>query len=152
LSLPSQREQLLWRVASLTALGTLVGCFVVTETTFRIWPYLQYSLAARKGPDVAATDQSRSMIPFGRRKDGSRTSEGLRPRPRTIWDWMRNNTTSQTPRLSLPLPTALLQLLCFTHLLARLYIVVEDFAAMRSLPLSCYKTTVWQQFIPHLGQ
>ncbi|KAJ5055097.1 hypothetical protein J3E74DRAFT_281871 [Bipolaris maydis] len=153
LRLPSQREQLLWRVASLTALGTLVGCFAVTEITFRIWPYLRYSLATRKHSNVAETDWSPSTIPFGRRKYRSRTSKGLRPRPRTILDWIRNNTTSQNPRLSLPLLTAvLLQLLCFTHLLARLVIFIEDFAAMRSLPLSCYKTTMWQQFIPHLGQ
>ena len=37
-----------------------------------------------------------------------------------------------------------------TFVLARLYLVVEAFISLRSLPIAAYQTPVWTQWIPHL--
>lgn len=39
-------------------------------------------------------------------------------------------------------------LLCF---LPRLYLVVEAFISVRSLPVGAYETVDWVEFLPHIG-
>lgn len=81
-----------------------------------------------------------------------RPSNALRPRPRKIWDWMRNNSVGQDPQVGIQLKAVLpIYVLVLVYVMARVYIIVEDILGLRSLPLSCYKTPDWQQFIPHLG-
>lgn len=41
--------------------------------------------------------------------------------------------------------------LIFLHLFGRLYLVVEAFISVRSLPLAAYETVNWVGFLPHFG-
>jgi hypothetical protein len=55
------------------------------------------------------------------------------------------------PELEIPLTLLIpITLLCATYCIARVYIIAEDFAGLRSMPASAFETVSWSDYIPHL--
>ncbi|KAF2801918.1 uncharacterized protein BDZ99DRAFT_469220 [Mytilinidion resinicola] len=156
MSLPTHTEQLLWRVAGLLCLGTLFVGEIITEMAFTVWPYVRarwlQSCEEGKSKFNPTIAHEHEVSPDERNSRYSRPSNPPRPRPRTIWNWIRNNSVGQDKQVSMQLRVLLpMYVIGLLYITARVFIIVEDILELRSLPLSCYKTPDWQQFIPHLG-
>lgn len=155
---PTKTEQLLWRV-SCTLIATI---FVVgdlsTVWVFNCWPFIK-----RKWPWIWNNGKSEpSTNSPGSHRGGSvpqstvpmQPSVGKRTRgqPRTVWDRIRNNSVSQDHEYTVPLRIILpIWFLGCLYMTARIYILIEDFLELRSLPLSAYKTVEWGQFLFHFS-
>lgn len=64
---------------------------------------------------------------------------------------IRNNSVAKDPELELPSIVIVLIDLCgVAYFVGRLYIWVEDFVELRSLPPSAYQTVDWSWAIPHI--
>jgi hypothetical protein len=152
INFPTQGEQVLWRVATAIHFACLVAGEVVTEIAFNIWPYLcerrSRRISANEAGDGHASQTSSSSYAVTPTLQNT-----TRPRPRTVWDWMRNNSEAQDPRARLPLKAALpCYFIGFFYIIVRMIILVEDFVELRSLPASCFDIPKWQQFVPHIGR
>jgi hypothetical protein len=135
-SFPTHVEKLLWRIASLY----LIAYGVLGEVFMGLWDLGGFDM-----------EQYRSALP---RPLGQVNQKKKRP----MLDWInhfadkvRNLSADKDPELAVPLrmwcfPTLLCALYCF----ARMYILVEDFIGLRSLPADAYTTVQWSQYIPHL--
>ena len=73
------------------------------------------------------------------------------PKVKAIAAKVRNNTLDQDPALTVPLKALLPATLTgIIYVLARVYIIVEDFAGLRALPPSAFNTVDWTKVIPHI--
>jgi hypothetical protein len=156
-SFPTTTEQLLWRAASLTCLISLLAGELVTEIFFHVLPYWKRnSMMIRKIFQSPGTGfpgnheiQDLSQAVVAARANGTEVIQPSRSQPKTLWAWLRNPTASQDPELFLPLKIVLLLIfLVSSYIFARLFILIEDFIELRSLPSSAYKTVEWADFIP----
>lgn len=156
-SFPTRAEQILWRIATVGNLGSLVGGELLTDWIFFIWPFIKKRWGSTcEGP---GTQDQESLNYPGRQQrspgqqespDAHKTRIGPCPK-RTLWDKIRNNSPSNDPHLTLPLK-AILPVWVFVviYLVSRAYIVVEDFIELRSLPLSAFKNVEWSGLFPHV--
>lgn len=138
---PTITERLLWRVASVMGLSAIVGCWIADTTVFRIIPAIRAKNAKSKKPRNPETGiQPRR---FGAKYVPSKA--------RAIAAKIRNNSPDQDPALTIPLraliPTTFTAII---YLLARAYILIEDFAGLRALPPSAFDTVDWTKILPHL--
>ncbi|KAL9106809.1 MAG: hypothetical protein Q9227_008231 [Pyrenula ochraceoflavens] len=155
LDLPTRTELLLWRIASAIQLGTIVSAwFTMPLQIHDVPPSLQKLFAfARKerqrhswmghhhNADRAAEEGARWY------KKASIVAEmkGRAERARTL--------ISDDPnwRASLRL-LVLYELTVVVYMVARMYIVVEDFVSLRAMPKSAFETVNWQAYWPHISR
>lgn len=156
-SFPTQAERLLWRISSVTYVVTMAGGELVTRWAFEWWPYLRDWWAGKLGRRMPAKSGSRQSGETETEtekpeKERQKNSRRRRRQPQNVWELLRNTSPGQDPRLAAPLKAILpMHILVLAYLLARAYILVEDFLELRSLPASAYQTVEWGQVIPHFG-
>ena len=140
--LPTPTEKLLWRISSM-ALLVAITIVIFVESMFRLLPYLNRNTI-------------RTSTIVWRTRSASHSARWLITArvPRfagKVTRYMRNNTPqrdkSKTIRLRALLPVSLCGLV---YTWARIYMLTEDFVALRALPRSAYQTVNWSQFIPHV--
>jgi len=69
----------------------------------------------------------------------------------TVAAKLRNNSPDNDPDLDVPLALLIpVTVISAFYCLLRLYVVVEDLIAFRSLPSDTYVTVDWSSYIPHL--
>lgn len=156
---PSRGELILWRVAIVGNVASLLGGQILTECVFNIWPSFQARWhSKRKGPDVEdkeplnqyRSEEARSKQQWQEPRNGEET-ETARCSKRTIWDMIRNNSPSNHPDLTLPLKAILpVWIFAIVYLASRAFIIAEDFIELRSLPLSAFKNVQWPRWFPHV--
>lgn len=152
-------ERFLWRLSSVVCLVALLAGEVVTDCVFYSWPYWKGKWACTKGRE-ARENLDTSSVAYESQQFPQLISplhvnraKGVQRRPpSTLWAWLRNPLAAQDPKLVAPLK-AFLPMTFFTsvYIIARLFIPVEDFIELRSLPLSAYKKIGWTQIIPNFG-
>ena len=126
-------ERLLWRISTTTILGVVVAYLFVESYTFWLLPVLPSKLQAFL---------SSSSKPVSR-KASSRLQMFLA--------WMRNSSPTRDEQLYIPLKASLpITLAGIVYLVARSYILIECFLAVRKLPSDAYKTVEWSAFLPHV--
>jgi hypothetical protein len=141
-SFPTKVEQMLWRVASLTALSTAFTIIFSMHFFFSWCPALQ--------------EKIKSAIPHGNAGEAPGTNQGAhqayhgqRGMIKRFLDYLRNNSLTQDPALTAPLGAILVTWFCGVFYCAsRLYILVADCMELRSLPSNAYRTVDWSQYWP----
>jgi hypothetical protein len=124
---PSQVEQILWRVSSLILFG-VTGAFWVLET-MASWK----RLGRWKWLYIQVTDR-----------------KGLRDFEKVIAERLHQEDKREMTTLPLPwefwtiLPVAVL------YGLARLYLIVEGFTALREVDATTYDVVNWSVYLPHM--
>jgi hypothetical protein len=126
---PTGVEHTLWRVAATyTLLYTLIGGTYVQFCLKVLLP--RYSKAKKEESNLDDTERGTRL---------TRLAANL-----------RNTHPSKDPRLDLPLlALGPISVLCALYCLSRGYILVEDFAGLRSLPKSAFETVEWEVYFPH---
>ncbi|KAI4215389.1 MAG: hypothetical protein LQ351_002289 [Letrouitia transgressa] len=139
-SFPTETEKLLWRISSVMYIVTMAAGELVTIWGFEWWPYLRGKWAKAESRQSKTEKRGKKGRKFSRRP------------PQNVWELLRNPSPGQDPHLAAPLKAILpIEILFLTYVLARAYILVEDFLELRSLPASAYQTVDWGKFIPHFG-
>lgn len=131
-------ERLLWRVSTTTILGIVVAYMIVELYAFHLVPSLPDSIRSAFKLRSSPTQLSASQ-----RQDASRV--------RRVADWLRNSTLNKDPQLYIPLKASIpITVAGIVYFIARAYILLECFVALRSLPSSAYESVNWSMFIPHV--
>ena len=142
---PTQIEQTLWRAASTTLMGCLIGAWAVTDFAFVVYPAILKRLAPNRSRDISLRTISRTHQ--------HKHAHGLVRAMKTVAYHIRNNSASKDPQLTVPLKAILpMYLLGLLYCHARLYIFIADIIELRSLPASAYQTVNWSNFIPHFAR
>lgn len=130
---PSNIEQLLWRISSLTVtLTTFLWWLLETVAArhrFGRWEkYLLWLRMKKPAPPVAVTQK---QIAEAQNSDDSFELEQKQSKPMLWWE----------AGLSLPIVLA--------YIIARMYLIVEVGLSLRALPLGAYKAVEMAQILPH---
>jgi hypothetical protein len=140
---PEPVEKLLWRITSVyfAASGTAATFWLLG------WSFASFSPREPKILPISSSDAGSERPLSTWRK--YRTS--LRIRAHNFAERLRNITPEKDPYMTVPLrfilpPT----IFAVGHLLCRGYMIVEDFAQLRSLPPDTYQTVDWSHYYPHL--
>lgn len=140
-SFPTNTERLLWRVASTMSLGAIVGCWIVDTAVFRVLPAMRAWRSKSKKSQGPETGIRLRWV----------GAKWIPPKVKAIAAKVRNNSLDQDPALTVPLKALLPATLTgIIYVLARAYIIVEDFAGLRALPPSAFDTVDWTKVIPHI--
>ena len=150
-------EQDAWRAASLY----MIVYGMAGITTMGFWMFV-----ASREPDFEMSLFEKSLVDsslhrlytrfFGKPKapscpNGGRSQDGTLERTRRWLSQPHNISREKDPRLAVTvtflLPNALL---CMFYCIFRLYILMEDIVALRSLPSDAYATVNWVSFLPHV--
>lgn len=147
-SFPSRTEQVLWRIAIMCNLGSLLGGELLMDWVFMIWPSIKARWGSkRNGSESEDHDPLNQLTRQQARSDEIEKAQFTK---RTLWDRIRNNSPSAHPHLTLPLKVILpMWFFAIIYLISRVYIIVEDFVELRSLPLSAFKNVEWSSVFPH---
>ncbi|MCJ1361694.1 hypothetical protein MMC16_000794 [Acarospora aff. strigata] len=140
---PTATERLLWRVSSVTVLGTLTSYWLITGFGFSWYPALRQRLAhtLTERHDPEHSPRTRSLTGQSR----------LVRKARSVAARIRNNSVLNDPALTLPLKAILpMYVVGLFYCHARAYIFIEDIIELRSLPPSAYTTVDWSALFPHL--
>ena len=140
---PTEIEQTLWRIASITMFSTPFWCFLITEYAFTMYPALLRRYGNRlpytDGPKAPVKDRHWAIVISIRRFATAVTAA------------IRNNSIDRDPELYVPLKAMLpMYVLGFIYCVARSYIFVADAIELRYLPVSAYKSVEWSNVLPHL--
>jgi hypothetical protein len=129
---PSAIELTLWRVASIyTLVFTILGGIWAQYCHKVLFP--QWDKQRR--PNLLRS----SSLPRDDERDDSSFAAKL-----------RNIHHSKDPRLDIPLRAFIpMSILCAFYCVCRIYILVEDFIGLRSLPGSAFQTVQWSDYVPH---
>jgi hypothetical protein len=135
---PSEVERILWRAASVLNLA-----FAVVGGGYT-W-YWHHALQQRRKksnlPTNNETETTKTQVQQNGRS-GSRVD--------TVAARLRNVSPDHYPHQEIPLRILVpVTFLCALYCLFRLYILVEDFIGLRSVPASVYQSIQWSDFIPH---
>lgn len=137
---PSSTEQLLWRIATLTVMVTVLGCWLTDIYTWQLHALLKRSL----GLDTS------QEIPSGGPISAQTHSSYLKTKIEHAASRLRNNSPANDPDLTVPLKAILpITLFAAMYLTARGYVLVDDIVNLRSQPPSVYKSVNWSNFLPH---
>jgi len=132
---PTSIEQILWRIAILTVMATIILSWAIDRYTFYLHPIFKqywYRCWPMCGPKSQAEERPESMI-IG------------------FLDSLRNNSPGRDPDFYVPLKALLpITVAGACYCLARGYIILEDLINLRALPVSGFATVNWSQTIPHL--
>ena len=126
---PTEAEQVLWRTASIyNAVYTTVG-------GLHMWLWDSIFL-----PRFHARMMDVEM----------ESDEAEAPKRDKFGDLVRNLSPEQDPWLRMPLRYLVsTTVLCASYCVFRLYIFIEDFIGLRSLPASAFQQVDWSRYIPH---
>ena len=140
---PTEIEQTLWRVASITMFSTNLWYFLITKYVFTVHP----ALRRRYGNHLSYSEDSNNNIERRRWVICDRLSQIAEAVAATI----RNNSIDKDPELTVPLKAIVpMYLLGFVYCVARSYIFIADAIELRYLPISAYKSVEWSSVLPHL--
>jgi len=142
---PTRLECLLWRVSSSILAATFLIGAVIEIGFLHMWPAEQ---------EIESLRQHRLK---GKELDFQRTARlpwltRLTTRLKICCQKLRNNSPRDDPNLDVSLrllfpATAFAAL----YLVCRLYILVEDLASFRAMPVTTFETVKWTHFVPHLA-
>lgn len=125
---PTVAERIVWRVCCVAFVAKLLVGMLITDVFFGPWIHRRHS--------AFANGQAR----------------GSRRQPRNLWEWLRNPTTAQDPRLSMPLWAAIpMATSAVGIMIARAIMLMVTVLQLRSLPSGAFKTFEWSHFLPHFG-
>ncbi|KAF2150102.1 hypothetical protein K461DRAFT_260127 [Myriangium duriaei CBS 260.36] len=142
---PSETEQLIWRICSISVLLSMMLYDLVEKFGFRWWP----AIRARYLADKLWYKNLRNRFyfweprhPFLKRVHNF-VNRALK--------WLRNNSPGQHKELDVPLKVAIpMYFLGAVYLLSRGTILILDFIELRSLPPEAYETVDWSSMLPHM--
>lgn len=138
---PTPIERMLWHIATLVTIVSIVSYWIVDLFTWQMLPRLKNYLK-RRDPQDEKTDVE-DMGSF-------RVSSKSTSKVRRAADRLRNNSPGHDPALSIPLKAIMpITMIGACYCFARAYILLADFVALRSLPSSAYETVNWLGLLPH---
>jgi len=146
-SFPTRTEQVLWRAACVTLMATLLALMIMSSLADTITT-LEQSLRRLTGLHSPGT----RSIDTGFRARIVTRSRRASQRLNSVFDSVRNNSTSKDPLLHVPLRLLIpIYIIAVFYCHARTYILIADIIEFRSLPGSAYATVDWLKFWPRLG-
>lgn len=145
LNFPTRIERILWQAASLTVLLSSLGMTITMQGWWILVPAIK-----RKIRKVNVKEDRNTGTPLGPAGE-----EGC---PKRKQDWLgrliaslRNNSTLKDPILHTPIRVVVAMWFWgFLYVTARIFIIVEDFMELRSLPANTYENVNWSSFWPHV--
>lgn len=141
---PTSTEQLLWRISSCGLVGTFVPLILYTDIFYnrkRIYEMQQ----------AVEIERAKLQIPRDPHRKAFWKSRLIR-KAHTFAMKIRNNSPMKDPNLDVSLSFLLIGVPIFAiYSLFRIYILVEDIIAFRSLPADIFDTVNWTAFIPHIA-
>lgn len=142
---PSPIEQTLWRISSITMMGSLIAYWAISEFVFSAYPRM------KKYASTLIRSQKREQdAEIGIRSPRWPVHERFVRGAKHVAACIRNNSVDQDPALDVPLKAILpMYVVCFFYCCARTYIFVADAIEFRSLPASTYATVNWSVYFPH---
>ena len=143
---PTHVEQILWRVACLLMMGTLlsltIGVYVWSTPAMKRLVERSSSFKSFRPNKVEGDSTSRKWT----------RSKNIIKKIDSWFECIRNNSVDKDPQLRTPLKLLLpMTLTGVLYCCARLYIIIADIIELRSLPASAYTTVDWIKLLPHLG-
>ena len=134
-------ELILWRAASLTALLSAFGAFIIQPMFFQWIPSIRRSLGANS---TQPTEDS------SEKKHNPRL-RALRTKFNAFVAILRNNSTTQDPAFNAPVGAILMTYFFgIFYLSARTYIMVADLWELRLLSASAYESLNWSSLAPYV--
>lgn len=137
LDFPSPLELFLWRFFACVNLGSIGITWIVDRGVFWLYPKVKemYKRKLKTSVATSPTLPSHAPPPIPKKRFG---------------DKLRNNSPNHDPEKKVALRALLPVSTCAAiYVIARAYVIVEDFANLRALPRSAYQTVEWSLFIPH---
>ena len=146
-SFPTEIERTLWRYACASVFVSATLCFTAQQLFFRLTPpdrHRQRSQRATQAPEFRnAENLFRGIIALV--KKGPRTLLGYGI------GFLRNNSVNDDPALDAPLGAITMTWICGVfYCSARAYMFAADFAELRSLPASAYRSIEWSSLSPYV--
>lgn len=139
---PTPTERMLWHVATLVTIVSIVSYWIVDLFTWQMLPMLRNYFRQRNSQD--GKPDLEDMGAF-RGASSNFTTKVRRTAAR-----LRNNSPGHDPALTIPLKAIMpITVIGASYCFARAYILLADFVTLRSLPPSAYATVNWQGFVPH---
>jgi hypothetical protein len=139
---PTPVERLLWRISSV---GSILIILIAGGTELPLM-FIKKWKRSRKGTDVEVTETpspvyaSRASIPASSLKG-----------QKGVLDRMLNNSPDKDPLCNVPLRgLVFITPLCAFYCCFRAFILAEDLASFRELPVSTYQTVNWSLYVPHI--
>jgi hypothetical protein len=140
---PTSIERLLWRISSLTILGSILVYWLVDRFVWCLLPILKEYIARRRRGGLVHLE-----------KDPERNIALRYPAQKSILqsvaNKIKNNSTGNDHAMNIPLKAILpLTTLGALYCTSRAYILLEDLLSLRELPMTAYETVTWSGFLPH---
>ncbi|ORY04678.1 hypothetical protein BCR34DRAFT_572522 [Clohesyomyces aquaticus] len=169
----TQKEQTLWRIASLASMAAMVVTWITDTVVFRMLPGIRRetkrSLQRASSGFAPSSSPSSSLSPNlevekAVDSQGHDNSHG-QTQTKKLWfaqtavgrriyrvaNFLRNTSSDKDPEYTVPLRALLpVTFSGVLYLICRSYLLVEDFVGLRSLPKSAYDMVDWAGMIPHL--
>lgn len=151
---PSSSEHTIWKVASVWTAGTVCGfCFTIPGgyIGMLIWAKIEEK---RKGDEERRGSEADVKRPGLRRTSRLPLLPGHFSMSRTVravTDFLLKNVTDQFFAWFLYFFVIGFLLAIIPAFLARLFLLVESFIAMRRLQVGSYDVVQWGNFMPHFG-
>ena len=150
-SFPSTYEQMLWRIASITAMSTAAGVFTTQRIFFDWLPPRHRSAGNDQKHILAERGDGCSAAQKSCIKNKAIIKRFLKRRMNHIIASIRNNSHSKDPAFDAPVGAVLITwFLGFLYCSSRAYIFTADFIELRSLPGSAYETLDWSALSPYI--
>jgi hypothetical protein len=139
---PSYTEKILWRWATASTAGSIIGTWLVEAYAFRALPAMSKDLPRR----FITAKRGRVWTAYHFAWVGSQSPD---QRPKTFIDKMRS-FFGDDPVWEIPLrvmfPVGFFGVL---YTLSRCYILLEDVITLRELPATTFQTVDWSAVLPH---
>jgi hypothetical protein len=142
---PTTTELHLWRSATVALMATLVAYWAVNVFAFNLYPAIERYLAKNRTAGAVA-----KMCSFC--KEAEAQERGwFRSRVSRAAAWIRNNSVTQDPEMTVPLKAILpIYIVAMFYCPARIYLFIQDIIQLRSLPASAFVTVDWTSVLPHI--
>ncbi|KAI4177291.1 MAG: hypothetical protein LQ348_005847 [Seirophora lacunosa] len=140
ITFPTRAEQLLWRVSALCVAcnGILFSCWGRVASGEAVWSWL-----GTLNPNSSEDDRTYPS------SNPDRHGVPKNPRRNSRHRYFRLLQLAPLGVLFL-LSTAVMPLLWFSYVLARVYLVVESFKNLAHLPPGGFQTPTWPAYFPHI--
>lgn len=139
---PSQTEQTLWRIATLSTffITFFGGLFEILSMLWRLWRRASF-----------VTPHRRNTVDIELDRKSSSLAAKLPPRAQKWLQRWRNNTPDQDPIMDIPIRSLMITTpLGVLYGICRLIILALDFSTLRELPVTAFMAIDWSMYVPHL--
>ena len=138
---PTKLERRLWRIATTYIIIAIVIYWIADMYAWHLLPAVKkFWAASRFAKQITEPEAGENN------KHSKETSKF-----REFAARLRNNSADNDPNMDVPLKALIpVTTVAAIYCIARLYIVTEDFVALRALPQSAYASVNWSAFLPHL--